>query len=368
MLFTFPENALNCNWFNPAIIDTLTKGMDAVDSNELPEEWQDCLPDDLPDNKRNILIQKRGLRDHLGAFWEGFRNLAEVDKETVRGAIMCQTNLPELFTNGTPCPSADDLQEDIKENAKQLARYLFDQLLKIKDGEKNLRDTHFDTIQTSGIQICPFCGLHYFRSPNILRNELDHIMAISKYPFVAADFRNLVPICKECNSVKGDTDILVDENGSRRKCSDPYSGPIFTVCLAGSEFGNGNECNGIRMPRWEINLLPKFPEATACDQQAATWDAVYKIKTRYEHFLDKNYSRWIEHFAKWFVLEVGKNKSPSEVAAELCRYVCNVVQYRFDEQSFLKVDVFKFLDRSCRDEDIGQEVKNRLWDFVKCAT
>lgn len=361
MLFTFPANALSRNWLNQTIIDTLINGMNIVDAGELPEEWQDCLPDD----KRDVLGHKPGLRNHLNAFWQAFQNLAIEEKEAVRSAIICQTNLPELFANMIPCPSAEDLPEEVKKNADQLARYLFRQLIEIKDGGKNLRDIHFDLIHESGIRICPFCGLHYFRPPGKRRNELDHIMPISKYPFVGADFRNLAPTCNECNSYKGQTDILVDEIGARRKCSDPYShsGPIFTVCLAGSEFGSGNEINGTRMPRWEISLLPDIPEAT-------TWDAVYNIKSRYASTLDADLPAWVSHFASWFVREKGRNTSPgpSDVSAELYRYVCNVVQYGFDDRSFLKVEVFKFLDKSCRDRDIGQEVQDWLWEFVEYAT
>ena len=357
MLFTFPASALSCNWFNRTIIDALTNGMDIVDAGELPGRWQDCLPDD----KRDVLGHKPGLRKHLNAFWKAFQNLAIEEKDTVRSAISGQNDLPRLFRNSIPCLSADELPDEVKIPANRLARYLFRQLIEIKDGGKNLRDTHFELIHESGIRICPFCGINRFRTPRNRRNELDHIMAISKYPFVSADFKNLVPICNECNLEKRDADILVDQNGNRRRCSDPYSGPIFWVCLADSEFGNGNVIKGIRMPRWEISLLPDIPEAT-------TWDEVYNIRSRYASILDEDLPVWVKHFADWYVRVKGRNRSPCEVSAELCQYARNVIQYRFDDQSFLKVEVFKFLDRSCRDRDIGQEVQEWLWGFVENAT
>ena len=361
MLYAFPAIAPGFNWLNQAIIGTLTNGMNAIDAGEFPSEWQRCLPPSLPDDKRDLLARKPGLQNHINAFWEIFGNLADEEKEAVRNAIECQTNLPDLFANTIQCPSANDLPEEIRIKTNQLARYLFGQLVKIKDGEKYLRDIHFCTIHSSGGEVCPFCGLYPFRPPSGRRNELDHIMAISRYPFVAADFKNLAPICNECNVVKGDTDILVDENGNRRRCSNPYFGPVFTVCLAGSEFGNGNEIKGTKVPRWEINLLPDIPEAT-------TWDTVYNIKARYKAILDLNYFSWIEHFAIWFVSEIGRSRSSYEVSAELCRYACNVVQYKLTDRAFLIVEVFKFLDRSCRDPDTGHEARNFLLDFVKHAT
>ena len=301
-------------------------------------------------------MQKHGLKRHLNAFWVAFQNLSGGQKTTVRSAISGQNNLPRLFRNATPCLSADELPDEIKITANRLARYLFRQLIEIKDGDKNLRDTHFDFIHESGIRVCPFCGLQYFDPPGNRRNELDHIMAISKYPFVAANFRNLAPICNYCNSEKRDVDILVDQNGNRRRCSDPYFGPVFTVCLADSDVG---DCT--RTPLWEISLLPEVPEA-------ATWDAVYKIKARYRAILNSSYSSWIQEFADWFAREIGKGQSPSAVSAELRRYICNVVQDGFNDRSFLKSEVFKFLDRSCADPNTGHEVQNFLRDAVENAT
>lgn len=158
---------------------------------------------------------------------------------------------------------------------------------------KALRDIQFETCQNHGVRVCPYCGLDYFQPVGARRNALDHLMPISKYPFASADFRNLPPTCHACNSLyKGDKDVLVDDAGARRLCSDPYAGPIYVITLEGSIFGYGNTVRGFRLPRWQINL------SGPAIQQAETWDNVYQIKSRYEATLDADFLPWIKHFAK----------------------------------------------------------------------
>ena len=188
-------------------------------------------------------------------------------------------------------------------------------------------------------------------------------MPISRYPFVAADFRNLPPTCHPCNSLyKIDKDVLLDNLGHRRPCSDPYVGPIFRVALEGSTYGNGKTSRGYRLPKWQISLVGESI------QQAETWDALYQIKSRYEVTLDTDFLSWVKHYALWFVREFGREKTADEVSSMLPRYIENVVQEGFADRAFLKSEVFCFLNRSCHDGAVGNEVKEWLCDQVKFAT
>ena len=168
-------------------------------------------------------------------------------------------------------------------------------------------------------------------------------MPIALYPFVGADLRNLPPACDECNSrFKGGSDVLFDGGGQRRRCSDPYAGPTYQVCLSASELFAGNEVDGFKLPRWEIEFAGGPPE------QAETWNAIYRIKERYgRDVLDAEFRSWIAHFAEWFVCEFGRGKSPDEVAAELPRYIGGVIQDRLTDKAFLKAEVFRLIQASC---------------------
>lgn len=84
------------------------------------------------------------------------------------------------------------------------------------------------------VRTCPYCNLNYIdaviikddrnyktehkkekiSSKNkILRHHFDHYFPISKYPFFALSFYNLIPSCYECNSsLKGDNIVRVPVN------------------------------------------------------------------------------------------------------------------------------------------------------------
>ena len=356
MLFSFPVDALACNWLNPNVVDALVRGMDAIDARRQPEAWPDCLPDD----RREILRRRTGLRPKLLAFWAAYAQLAPAERAGVREAIARQTALPAVLSDALPCPTSNNLPMGIRQCADVLADYLFGQLMKVAEDGKFLRDSHYEFIHNCGIRTCPFCGLYYFRPPAMRRNALDHLMPISRYPFVAADFRNLPPACHECNSTyKGNADILSEDSGARRVCSDPYNGPTFEVSLVGSALGAGNEIRGRRMPRWIISFLGG-PAA-----QAETWNSVYGIKYRYEATLDADFLSWLQHFALWFVREFDKEYGPADVAQELPRYIDNVLQETYEDRAFLKAEALRLVERSCADPVVGHDTREWLWAFVE---
>lgn len=359
MLFTFPPEALSGNWLNRTVIEVMSAGMDAVDAGQAPSAWPECLPAD----KRDVLRMRKGLRPKLTAFWDDYSTLSPADRICLREAVVNQTNLPIVFSDvNLLCHCVDDIPAAMQNSVKKLSEYLFGQLGEIKENGKALRDIQFETCQDHGVRICPYCGLDYFQPVGTRRNALDHLMPISKYPFASADFRNLPPTCHACNSLyKLDQDILIDDAGARRPCSDPYAGPVYRVNLSGSAFGEGNEVKGYILPRWQIGF--DGPAA----QQAETWNTVYDIRSRYSSNLDADFLSWVKHFASWFTKEIGCGKTPQEVSEELPRYIDNVIQEQFDDRAFLKAEAFRFLNQSCTDPTTGNEIKEWLWSFVEYA-
>ncbi|HEX8584212.1 MAG TPA: hypothetical protein VF680_07370 [Allosphingosinicella sp.] len=245
-----------------------------------------------------------------------------------------------------------------------LATYLFSQLSSIKEGGGFIRDIQYAAIYASKIRLCPFCGLNYFRAPGAPRHALDHLLPISKYPFAAADLRNLPPACDECNTTyKRAIDILIGEDGLRRRCCDPYFGPTYRITLEGSEFFSGAEIGGFVLPRWNINIVGQEPE------RADTWNAVYRIKLRYTRdILNADFLSWVSHYSKWFITENGRDHDAVAVAAQVPRYIEGVVQDGYADRAFLKAEAFRLLDRSTRDPEIGEDVRQWLWGFVAYAS
>lgn len=360
MLFSYPTAALGENWLNALAVDLMLAGMNAIDEGVEPAAWPGCLPE----GRRDTLAQRTGLRSKLACLFQRYAQLPVAERSDVRAAIARQTALPGVFNDDAPCPTIDSLPQLIREPASELAKYLFGQLSSIKEGEGFLRDNQYSAIYATDIRLCPFCGLNYFRAPGAPRHALDHLLPISKYPFAAADLRNLPPACDECNSTyKRAVDILIGDDGLRRRCSDPYSGPTYRISLEGSEFFSGNEIGGYTLPRWNITIVGQEPD------RANTWNAVYQIKLRYARdVLDADFLSWVGHYSRWFVRENGRDHNPAAVAAEVPRYIDGVVQDGYADRAFLKAEAFRLLDRSSRDPQVGEDVRQWLWGFVAYAS
>ena len=92
------------------------------------------------------------------------------------------------------------------------------------------------------------------------RHALDHYMPVSLYPFAGADLRNLPPMCDACNSrFKGTADILYDNDGNRRRCFDPYAGPVYEVSLTDSALCDAETGCALREPIWNIQFIGEPP-------------------------------------------------------------------------------------------------------------
>lgn len=81
--------------------------------------------------------------------------------------------------------------------------------------------------------------------PDVPRHDLDHYLAISRYPFSGTNLKNLTPMGDRCNSsYKLALDILYDPNGNRLPCYDPYGDVTASFSLEGSELFGGH--GGVR--------------------------------------------------------------------------------------------------------------------------
>lgn len=350
MLFTYSPQSLAENWLNSTIVSILSNGMQAILNGEEVPRWPDMIPID----RQEILKNRRGIRDRLTKFWQEFSNLEQPNQTALITALEQQTSLPNILFNDVECIGINNFPDGIKDAADNLFRFLFEeQLTTIKIGNRCLRDIHYESIYSNiPSRICPFCGLGYLRAPGAPRHALDHYMPISKYPFAGADFRNLPPMCSECNSdFKKNTDILVDEHNHRRHCVDPYSGPFFEISLAESVPFAGNIQGAIRLPRWEIKFVGNPQE------QAENWNRIFKIKERYERdVLNADFRSWLEHFAFWYSNNYFSN-SGDNIAASIPEYITIVIQGGLADRAFLKSEVFRLIENECHHPERGDDIK-----------
>ncbi|HBT5596378.1 TPA: hypothetical protein MCA30_005543, partial [Klebsiella pneumoniae] len=163
MLFTYSPNALAENWLNSAIVSILNEGMTNILSGQRMVSW----PRNIPLEHRELLRNRRGIRDRLTVFWREYANLERQHQEALLVAMREQTSLPEVFSNDAVCPKIDTFPDVIRVIIDDLFRFLFEkQLSSIIVREKSLRDLHYESIYFSvPSHVCPFCGLGHLRAP-----------------------------------------------------------------------------------------------------------------------------------------------------------------------------------------------------------
>lgn len=331
MLFGYPYEATKGNWLHVCLCVMLRAVHRCTDEGRPVLPW----PELIPVAYRERLKARTGLRDRLQTYSSAIADLPPADRSAVCGAFRSQNRIRKLLENGCTCATASELPVAVRGPLSELFREAFRLL-----GEYGLRDEQYSSIYRAlKHSVCPFCGLEHFDAPGAPREDFDHYLPISRYPFAGANGKNLVPMGSRCNSqYKGTADILWD-GLSRRRAFFPYDHPTVTVTLAGSQpFGAGHDGE----PDWQVALVP-------ATEEASTWDAVFHVRERYvRDVLKPSYKSWLGEFRSFC-------RSWGHVPADLPELITSLERFRdfkraegLRDLSFLKAEVFDVLVAHCR--------------------
>lgn len=181
---------------------------------------------------------------------------------------------------------------------------------------KTLLPSHYeDFMEINDEEICPFCGILPLKGNNHSYKEAyDHYLPKGIYPFNSLNFKNLVPICNECNSTyklskepiyedyKGIDPLLKEDK--RQLSFYPYSDAIpdieFSILL------KTKDINNIKKEDIELGI-----QSVGFDEQIDSWKRVYGIEERYLALLCK------KHGAKAWYLDVSEYYENASMLAEV---------------------------------------------------
>lgn len=135
--------------------------------------------------------------------------------------------------------------------------------------------------------ICPFCGLNRFKNRRGKRREdFDHYLHKSAFPLAAANMKNLVPTCGNCNQdYKKAKNILADGAAFY-----PYSAipsVELTIDCASYPAVDDDSDRG----SWIISLKSSDP---ASSPKMSAWERVYSISERLRHEVLEHFDDWME--------------------------------------------------------------------------
>jgi hypothetical protein len=166
---------------------------------------------------------------------------------------------------------------------KDFCGSLFDSVITLSAVARRIGevDDHYDAfVSVNNKGKCPYCGLIDIKGPyRSKRDPYDHYLPKGTYPFNTVNFRNLAPMCVECNSsykLQNDPtktfDPISGENGHiRRRAFYSYS-PVaanieITVELKTKDL--------LRLQPDDIDLIFASPTK---DEEVETWKDIFGIE------------------------------------------------------------------------------------------
>jgi len=344
MFFGYPIAATAENWLHECLAQMVTAIHGRLDAAQRPQSW----PAIIPTAHRAHVRSKYGLRDRLKTYEVAAQGLTPAQRAQVLTSLNQQNAIADLVSCASDCECLTDLPEAIRGPAKNLFVFAFGLLT-----DFGVRDQHYTTIYNSSrYHVCPFCCSEYFDAPGAPREDYDHYLAASRYPFAAANLRNLTPMGMRCNErYKIAGDMLRDNAGNRRCSFDPYADRRLRVSLANSiPFAQADG----QTPDWRIDFVPDSPECV-------TWDNVFQIRTRLSRdVLNPSFRNWLADFAVWFVKRKGLDDvSDARIIAALREYAEDIEIAGLTAREFLRAPMFQMIEHHCSNGD------SRLLQFTR---
>lgn len=291
MFYTLPEAALSGNMLSDRLTSEIIKAIQAINSGEPPDEF----PEGVDEENRAVFQRSPGLIARFHALVAALQEVDGPAREQVLDAITSQNNLPHILDGMADFHSCSESQPRIQSLGADLFSFAFDKLtdLKLPGMNDAVRDWHYKTIFASlPRKCCPVCGIEKLEAPHpdIPRHDLDHYLAISRYPFAGVNLKNLTPMGDRCNkSYKRATDIMFDRDGARRRSYFPYGNATAHITIAGSVlFGAENGSH-----EWAVALEPITAESL-------NWDRVFEIRLRYlDGILRSDFDQWVSQLCEY---------------------------------------------------------------------
>ena len=183
----------------------------------------------------------------------------------------------------------EQLPLDIRETFLALYSYLYNQLTRssvILSNQDRLRPNHYRDFYQDNGEVCCFCGIKELDEPEVQSAAYDHYLHITKYPFVAINYRNIIPMCDKCNEPpgKGEKHVVFEnyDTRTRRIANYPYeTGVSKSVIMQMDTIFPGT--NNVEFTYIGDNLL-----------KINAWLSLFDIESKYQGAVRTKRKFWID--------------------------------------------------------------------------
>jgi hypothetical protein len=334
MLFGYPEQATAENWIHDCIVAAVIEVHQRIAVGRRLPAWPDIIPAAYQDKLR----RRTGLRDRLRAYATALRRLSPADRQLVLDALSAQNQISDLLARRADCRAVEELPAAIRASALSLFTYAFSLLT-----DFGTRQRQYEAVcKDIPVKVCPFCGCENLEAPTLPQEDLDHYLPRSRYPFAAANLRNLAPMGGRCNSsYKRIQDPLKRADGSRRRAFYPFSATTVRVSFQNSLVDELTP--GPVISDWVIDFDPS-------DELTATWDEIFQVRKRWKkNFLDHTtFKKWLREFSSYCRSPKQRIASDEEVIAAIKSYHDYLTVCGLEGHAFLKAATFELVHRRCK--------------------
>lgn len=336
--------------------------------------FQRLFETDSADFDENILCEREfipivnaskvRLKEKMKTLCCKYHSLSEEEKKKVRKAFEVNNRIEEVCGNKSLHPvKYEEISEKIRQDLKDFCMMLWkeypqNKLIGQTFGTLQEHFNQFKQLEGNQLSLCPFCGLQALKPPTESdedknRDSYDHIAPEALYPFVSVNFKNLVPVCKECNSdEKKATDTFYGSDGNRRVVLYPYASSYVREQLA-VEITSHEVYNEVTFRTllkdidWDIAIRMAGKEEEFLD----TWDQIYHIKERYKKYLKVQEEEWFRYIVEKYKRSTGKGESWTaikddilwEVKARIGRPL-GILEYVYDNYMLSMDSLQKYLE------------------------
>lgn len=170
----------------------------------------------------------------------------------------------------------NELSEDLAKFCKGLYSQQLLGLSTVREKIGDIDDHYQHFMQANDTGKCPFCGIADVKSVHHTKREAyDHYLPKALYPFNSINFRNLVPVCHECNSTYKLSKDPLHSATDRRRAFYPYANQAHRIDIK-MEIGKP-DIDHLTPADVQLEFGP-----AALIELIETWKEVYGIGERYK--------------------------------------------------------------------------------------
>lgn len=269
------------------------------------------------------------LKDDVERIYELFKGLTRNEKDNVKTAFITNNNI-EALCDGSPPVYLADLPDVVTNDIKPLFKWCYETLL---DQGKVVGDKmkyYNELIESNKYDTCPCCGIIPIESADsICREDFDHYLPKSKYPFASVNFLNLVPLCNKCNR---DRKKAKDPIENDRVVFYPFSNEEHSILI--------NYSYSVDLEIVKTNINAKLNHLTINytgeANKIATWDWLFGISTRYNDILNTKAQGWLRELVNRYYRnkKLAHGLSLQEI---IQHHIEDYEENKFSELKFLKI-------------------------------